>query len=256
MKVLVFKWWGRYGMFKKFSTTVFPDTYGFPPPTAVHGMLGRILGLNRQEYPEIFKDSKVAIKILNPVEKMSFPTNWLKTKKDSQGTVTVADYLKKIPQSTPNAPKYLVNPGYRIYFYIENQEIQKLVRETIKEKKYHMTPYLGKAKCISHLEYEGEFDFRPLPKPYRGEIHSVVLWEFEENSIPKLTTKNLKRLATGRVAYSYQEISLPKIGLQKGWKHVTVIYNPNPSPPLSVENYTAQVYEIPKLKEKITFLYK
>ncbi len=255
MRVLVFRWWGRYGMFRKFSTNVFPDTYGFPPPTAVHGMLGRILGLGREEYPEVFKNSRVAVRILAPVQKLPFPTNWIKTKK-GEGTVTVEDYFKKVPQSTPNAPKYLVNPDYRIYIHVEEQSLRNQIKEAIKERRYHLTPYLGKAKCISQVEYIGEFTANELPKPYQGEIHSVIFWEFDQESLPRLITRNLKRLATDRVAYSYQEISLPKIGVLKGWKHTTVIYNPDPEPPLEFENYTGQVYEIPELKEKITFIYK
>lgn len=81
-ELLIFDIKGEYGHFRKYNTTTSPLTYSIPTRTAIAGMLGAILGMEREIcdglYPEgaepvqeFFskEQSGVAVQIINPVKK-------------------------------------------------------------------------------------------------------------------------------------------------------------------------------------------
>ncbi|MDD4749617.1 MAG: CRISPR-associated protein Cas5, partial [Methanosarcinaceae archaeon] len=71
MKVLVFDVWGEFGHFRKHYTTTSPLTFSIPPRTAISGMIGAIIGLDKAEYLKYFSknEAKIAVKIESPVKK-------------------------------------------------------------------------------------------------------------------------------------------------------------------------------------------
>jgi len=79
-KLLVFDISGEYGHFRKFNTTSSPLTYSIPTHTALAGILGAIIGIEREVSANVFPDgvipvnevfsrdkAKFAIQILNPI---------------------------------------------------------------------------------------------------------------------------------------------------------------------------------------------
>lgn len=80
MKVVAFDIWGDYGHFRRFFTTSSPLTYSFPPPTAVRGIVGAILGLDKDAYLESTADLYVGVRILMPVRRVRWEQNLIFTK--------------------------------------------------------------------------------------------------------------------------------------------------------------------------------
>ncbi|RMG82383.1 MAG: CRISPR-associated protein Cas5, partial [Bacteroidetes bacterium] len=60
-KLLVFDISGEYGHFRKFNTTTSPLTYSFPPLPALAGLLGAILGIERETSPGVFPKGVVPV---------------------------------------------------------------------------------------------------------------------------------------------------------------------------------------------------
>ena len=81
-QVLVFDISGEYGHFRKFNTTSSPLTYSIPTHTALAGILGAILGIERESSTGVFPEGVIpvnelfspdtrnfGIQILNPIKK-------------------------------------------------------------------------------------------------------------------------------------------------------------------------------------------
>ena len=82
MKCLVFDIKGDYGHFKKYYTTSSPLTFSIPPRTTVSGMIGALIGLDKEEYLKYFskEDAKIAIQINSPINKTRISYNLINTK--------------------------------------------------------------------------------------------------------------------------------------------------------------------------------
>ena len=46
---IIFDVYGEYGHFRKFNTTTSPLTYSIPTPSAIFGLLGAVLGIERED---------------------------------------------------------------------------------------------------------------------------------------------------------------------------------------------------------------
>src|SRR5699024_12585579 len=57
-KVIIFDISGEYGHFRKFNTTTSPLTYSIPTPSAVIGILGAVLGIEREDSNGKMPDGK------------------------------------------------------------------------------------------------------------------------------------------------------------------------------------------------------
>lgn len=69
MKCLVFKVRGDYARFRKSYTTTSALTYLLIHPVAVRGLIGAMLGIDREKLYEKTKDIEVAIQVVNQVRK-------------------------------------------------------------------------------------------------------------------------------------------------------------------------------------------
>ncbi len=63
-------------------TTSSPLTYSFPPRTALSGLIGAIVGFDKEDYFRHFlrKDAKIGCKILEPIKKVRIGENLINTK--------------------------------------------------------------------------------------------------------------------------------------------------------------------------------
>ncbi|OJV36080.1 MAG: type I-B CRISPR-associated protein Cas5 [Bacteroidia bacterium 43-41] len=157
-ELLIFDIKGEYGHFRKYNTTTSPLTYSIPTRTAIAGMLGAILGMEREIcdglYPEgaepvqeFFskEQSGVAVQIINPVKKENVGFNLINTK-GSFYDLTRAG-------RTQIEFELLKDPHYRIYLAMDNQDKFEELSERIANKKHHFTPYLGLAQFTAQIDF-------------------------------------------------------------------------------------------------------
>jgi CRISPR-associated protein Cas5h len=150
-KVIAFDIWGDYAHFKKFHTTASPLTFSIPPPTAVMGMLGAILGLKPGEYQrELNGRVKISIKVMSELKKTRMGVNWIDTKTAMQ--------LNRIKNRTQILVEYLRNPNYRVYIYSVDSDLHGRLKLMLSQHISIYTLYLGITECIASFSYFGEFD--------------------------------------------------------------------------------------------------
>jgi len=154
--VLIFDISSEYGHFRKYNTTTSPLTYSIPTRGAVVGLLGAILGIERElgvgKYKEeqtplveIFSKQKagIAIQILSPIKKVFMGFNLINTK----------DSFFNIKNRTQIEFELVKDPFYRIYLSLDDAGIFEELSERIKNKRHHFTPYLGLSQFTANVEY-------------------------------------------------------------------------------------------------------
>ncbi len=158
MDVLVFRIRGPFAHFRRVYTTTSASTYSFPPRTAVIGMVGAILGVERRsraEHLEVLGDLNVSVVLEKPVRKTRIPVNFQSIKE--KGRI-------QIPLEVIENPSYLL-------FVSEFHMIDDL-EKMVKNKESVFTPYLGISEFLAVFEYVGRFESKRIDPPV--EVHSVI----------------------------------------------------------------------------------
>ncbi len=157
--ILIFDISSEFGHFRKYNTTTSPLSYSIPTRTAVAGILGAILGMEREVadgvYPvgaipvqEFFSkaNSDIAVQILNPVKKENVAMNLINTK--------TSFYDLTRAGRTQIEFELVKNVKYRIFFALNNNQLVfNELAERIKTKNHHFSPYLGLAQFTATVDY-------------------------------------------------------------------------------------------------------
>lgn len=156
-EVLIFEIFSEYGHFRKFNTTTSPLTFSIPPRTALVGLIGAILGVEREigdsKYPpgvtpvnELLskENCDIAVQIINPIVKVNIAFNLVNTK-NSFYNLTKAG-------RTQIAYELLKNPRYRIYFACGDKNIFDELERRLRQKCFHFNPYFGLSQFTSNVD--------------------------------------------------------------------------------------------------------
>ncbi len=148
-KVLVFDIWGDYGYFRRGYTTTSTISYPFPSRTTIAGLISGILGLDRDSYYEIFnkENSKIGLKILNPIKKVRFNLNYINTKEG----LYLRDIKGQGKRSQVQA-EFIKNPKYRIYVSLDDDNLMNELYDLLSKHQSIYTPYLGISECIANFK--------------------------------------------------------------------------------------------------------
>ena len=151
MKVIGFNLSGKYALFTKPYTKNQPQSFIIPPKTAIAGMIGGILGFNRDEYQEKLKSLKYSV-VLRNVSKYTTRFNLLQGKNASFNYSK--NPLRNPPergQRSPTTFELLKNPSWDIFISLEDELLIEL-QNRIKNSLFEYVPYLGIANAFAKLE--------------------------------------------------------------------------------------------------------
>jgi CRISPR-associated protein Cas5h len=158
-EILIFDISSEFGHFRKYNTTTSPLSYSIPTRTAVAGILGALLGMEREVADGVYPDgaipvqeffsksnSDIAVQILNPVKKENIAMNLINTK------TSFYDLTKA--GRTQIEFEFVKNVKYRIFFALSNNQLVfNELAERIKTKNHHFSPYLGLAQCTANIDF-------------------------------------------------------------------------------------------------------
>lgn len=171
-KVLVFDIWSEYGHFKKPYTTTSPLTFSIPSRTALTGIVGAILGIEKGKNNTELNYSKcnMSVRILSPIKKVVINQNLIITK-----TAKLMSRIKPIGGRTQIRFEKLKNPKYRIYIEIFHERLHNELKTSLVDHLAEYTPCMGLTEDIINFNFVGEYSY----KEKRGEvsIDSVVSLE-------------------------------------------------------------------------------
>lgn len=165
MNVLVFDVLGRYAHFRSFDTTRENMSFPFPPRTALLGLIGAIIGLERNSYwneSSSLGNAKIGVQLVKPVQRTTIKTNYLQ----SRSPVSIDGLKIMIPKdpfevnskdqrgfNMPISLNLLLDPCFRVFFTSEDQELFQDLETRLKKKKYVYPPYLGHANMLATLKF-------------------------------------------------------------------------------------------------------
>jgi CRISPR-associated protein Cas5h len=159
VRTLVFDITGEYGQFKKPYSPMSPVSFPFPPPTAVLGMLGAILGLAKDEYHEQlgWRDVHIGVQLLAPVRIFRAALNLLNTKEADPFFRPRADKNTHIQVPC----EFLRSPAFRLYVAGLRDDTADELERLLMAGSTVYTPVLGLAHCLAETRWLGEWEATP-----------------------------------------------------------------------------------------------
>lgn len=153
---------GNWGHFKKPETNNNPLTHDLITKTALIGLIGAVLGIERNEmkakFPELSENLLYSVQLLNHVKKVS----WGFTSRTA---------VNPTNSGSPKYFEFLKNPKYRITLALQNDGSLKEFDgflNAVKKGESVYTPVLGWHNCPANLLFENE-----------GNISDVKIDDFE-----------------------------------------------------------------------------
>ena len=165
LPIVIFRVSGRYAHFRRPYTNVSSLSYPFPPRPTIAGLLGAILGVQKDEVAETFSERnlKVSAAIEKHIKTVTHVTNF---RQDGIGGI---DYsIKKPkkgwkPKGLKNIPPYneatqipmelLRNPSFLIYVHLDDNNTLSELVSRLKTNRYVYTPCLGLSEFLASVEY-------------------------------------------------------------------------------------------------------
>ena len=164
--IIEFRYYGKYGHFRKPYTNVSSLSYPFPPRTAIAGLLGAILGVKKEDVANTFDEDKmkVGISLKKEVKTITHVTNF---RQDSSGDINYSiklpkkEYIPKILKNIPDSNKttqipieLLREPSYLFYVNLSDKMDELVSR--IKMERFVYTPCMGLSEFLGKIEYSSE----------------------------------------------------------------------------------------------------
>lgn len=152
-KLLCFDIWADYAHFKKYYTTTSPLTFSIPPKTSIYGILGAILGLDKNDYLNYFPAGKckIGIQIKKPIKKTRINLNLIDTK--------TAKMMSRIKTRTQIKTEFLKDAEFRIYFFHQDTELYENLKKMMENHKTYYSISLGLSENLANFKYVGEYSF-------------------------------------------------------------------------------------------------
>lgn len=143
---------GNWAHFKKPETNNNPLTHDFITKTALIGLLGAVLGKERDEmrplFPQLSDDLLYGVQIIKPVKKESWGFTMRKA----------VNLMEKAPKQM----EFLKTPEFLIAIALYDIRSEKLFNkfaEALKDSEARYTPVLGLHNCPANISFKSEGKF-------------------------------------------------------------------------------------------------
>ena len=144
---------GNWGHFKRPETNNNPLSHDLITKTALIGMIGAVLGIERQEmkplFPQLSEDLLYGVQLLHPVKKISWG-------------FTSHTAINPTAAGTPKYFEFLRDPAFSVWIALQNKRSEKLYDsflDAVKNGNAEYPPILGWHNCPAELMFvsSGEF---------------------------------------------------------------------------------------------------
>jgi CRISPR-associated protein Cas5h len=138
---------GNWGHFKRPETNNNPLTHDFITKTALIGMIGAVLGYEREEmkplFPQLSDDLLYGVELVQPVKKIS----WGFTSRTA---------FKPWESGTPKYFEFLKNPCFKVIIALKNDNSKNIFDafcNAVKNEEAIFTPVLGWHNCPANITF-------------------------------------------------------------------------------------------------------
>ena len=154
-QILIFDIKSKFASFRKIDSNSSSMTYRFPPKTTIIGIIAAIMGMDKDAYYDVFRKSKIAVRIINPNRTLFQAVNNVKilNRRDLEDLNFFQNPKKAEPTIVPTELlipiDFKESLRYRIYFSDENY----LLEQIFKKLNNNLTEFpisLGFANMLAH----------------------------------------------------------------------------------------------------------
>ncbi|MFA5432794.1 MAG: CRISPR-associated protein Cas5 [Candidatus Paceibacterota bacterium] len=149
---------GNWGHFKKPETNNNPLSHDLITKTALIGLIGAVLGIEREnmksKFPQLSEDLLYGVQLLNPVKKIS----WGFTSRTA---------ISPTAEGTPKFFEFLKDPKFLVSIAMKDERSNSIFEEfqrSIKDEIAVYPPVLGWHNCPANLKWNSEGDFSAIKK--------------------------------------------------------------------------------------------
>lgn len=147
---------GNWAHFKKPETNNNPLSHDLITKTALIGMIGAVLGIERIEmremFPQLSEDLLYGVQLLSPVKKVS----WGFTSKTA---------INPTAAGSPKYFEFLKNPKFKVSLGLNNNRSEKVFndfKDSAGKEESIYTPILGWHNCPANLKLESDGNFSEI----------------------------------------------------------------------------------------------
>lgn len=144
---------GNWGHFKKPETNNNPLSHDLITKTALIGLIGAVLGIEREEmkgtFPQLSKDLLYGVQLLHPVKKVS----WGFTSRTA---------ISPTANGTPKYFEFLKDPRFLVSIALSSERSNSIFEEfkySVKNETAIYPPVLGWHNCPANLKWESNGEF-------------------------------------------------------------------------------------------------
>lgn len=177
MQGIIFALQGHWGQFRKPETNNTPLTHDFITKTALVGLIGAVLGIERAEmrslFPQLCDDLLYGVQVNRVVKKES----WQFTLRD---VFAPNDPGKK----SPRPMEFLREPSFTVALALQSERSAELFSRftvALQNGEARFTPVLGLHNCPAELEWKQAGDFVPQIGAYSTRSFVLRSHRFDAN---------------------------------------------------------------------------
>lgn len=245
MPVCLFTVHGAFAHWRKWFTTTSALTYSFPPRTAVIGMMGAVLGVQRDEVAKVFtaSDTRIAVCPLRPIVKDRLPEKWRQGPPIlNKGRFRPAKMIEPFQENL----EVIRRPHYRVVFWHRDERLRNELRERLEQKRWAYPPCMGIMGFLADIEWEAE-DVAELIEVDQADICSVL----------PLDEATAKAVDLSESEAILREERVPnEVSPDRTFRHLYLAYVSREAKPLKVgmQQSSFRAFVLHTRKEAITFL--
>jgi CRISPR-associated protein Cas5h len=164
-RLISFKLGGRFGHFLQAEAGASALSYPIPPRTAIIGMIGAVLGLEKDQPQQVLEPMSISLSGGIPM------THWHKAKfrKDPPEALPSkvlraqkAEKTTKPEQATLISQEWLINPAYCVWVSLPAGYCDEFERRLV-ERRWYYQPCLGISEMMANLEYMETVEAKLMP---------------------------------------------------------------------------------------------
>ena len=176
MKILVFDIWGEYAHFKKIYATTSALSYAIPPKTTVYGILGAMIGLEKEgnAYLKAFSDKSCKVGIQYVARRKNGENKPLTFQRMGINMKAELGRKKEGAPPKPTMMEFVHRPHYRLYVSHTDATIFDKLKTAVETHTTVYTPSLGLAGLVANFEFKGVFNTEGVSSIDSVAIHSVI----------------------------------------------------------------------------------
>jgi CRISPR-associated protein Cas5h len=170
VNVVCFRFFGKYGHFLRAEANANGVTYSYPPRTVLLGVIGAVLGLEKDQPQVALQDARLAIGGAPPKR------FWHKTNVRKDPPAPLPFRVKGMDKGSSSEQRnfrfpqeWLWRPDYRVWANLPD-DLHAEFAARVKDRRWFYTPCLGLAPLFADLEWIGELRAELLP----DNIHELV----------------------------------------------------------------------------------